>query len=97
MQCCRLHLVSYLNKIMHFIDTDFLVNLYGNKVGETISFCYEVRWCVHQFHSGSRARELYLHLYCNVLLALLISGLSGKNIDFQNSKVCYACMKAGLF
>jgi hypothetical protein len=82
---------------MHFIGTDFLVNLHNNKVDETVSFCYEVRWCVHQFHSDSRAYKLYLHLYCNVLLALLISGLSGKNVDFQNSKVCYASMKAGLF
>jgi hypothetical protein len=82
---------------MHFIDTEFLVNLHNNKVDETISFCYEVRWCVRQFHSDFRAHELCLHLYCSVLLALLISGLSGKNVDFQNSKVCYACMKAGLF
>lgn len=82
---------------MHYIGSDFLVNLYNNKVDETISFCYEVRWCVHQFHSDSRAHELYLHLYCNVLLVLLISGLSVKNVDFQNSKVCYACIKAGLF
>lgn len=60
----------------------FLVNLYDNKVDEAHSFCYEVRWCVHQFYSDSRAHELYLLLYCNVLLALLISGLSGKNVDF---------------
>jgi hypothetical protein len=82
---------------MHFIDTDFLVNLHNNKVDETISFRYEVRRCVHQFYADARAHELYLHLYCNVLLALLISGLIGKNVDFQNSNVRYACMKAGLF
>lgn len=53
---------------MHFIGTDFLVNLYNIKVDETFSVCYEVRWCVHQFHSDSRAHELYLHLYYNDFL-----------------------------
>jgi hypothetical protein len=97
LQCGRLHLIRHLNKVMHYVDTGFLVNLYSNKVDETISFCYEVRWCIHQFHSDSRTHELHLHLYFNVLLALLISGLSCKNVDFQNSQVCYACMKAELF
>jgi len=82
-QCGMLHLISYLNKIMHI---GFLVNLCSNKVDETISFFYEVRWCVHQFHSDSRAPELHLHLYFNVLLALLISGLSGKNVTFRTPR-----------